>query len=187
MARAVPVSSRTTPGSSAIPSARARGAGSSPASTCARVHAITRLDGYRDRATLYLGGVPMIASDSIDFIRSDLKVFGAGVVAFIVVILAFSFGNLRWVVLPLAVCVTSAASMCYDPTRERLIVRRTDAKVTESDLIAWARDRLAGFKVPREIIFLEVTEMPRNATGKILHRVLRENLAKRRQHDVAGG
>ena len=52
------------------------------------------MDSYRDRATLYLGGVPMIAADSIDFIRSDLKVFGAGVVAFIVVILAFSFGHL---------------------------------------------------------------------------------------------
>jgi len=69
------------------------------------------MDGYRDRATLYLGGVPMIASDSVDFIRSDLKIFGAGVVMFIVVILAFSFGNLRWVILPLVVCVTSAASM----------------------------------------------------------------------------
>ena len=69
------------------------------------------MDGYRDRATLFLGGVPMIASDSIDFIRSDLRVFGIGVVAFIVVILAVSFANLRWVVLPLAVCTLSAATM----------------------------------------------------------------------------
>jgi predicted RND superfamily exporter protein len=69
------------------------------------------MDGYRDRATLFLGGVPMIASDSIEFIRSDLKVFGAGVVLFIVIILAFSFKQVRWVVLPLAVCLTSAMSM----------------------------------------------------------------------------
>ncbi len=69
------------------------------------------MDAYRDRATLYLGGVPMIASDSIEFIRSDLQVFGAGVLLFIVVILAFSFGNLRWVVLPTAVCMISGASM----------------------------------------------------------------------------
>ncbi|MGD8420716.1 MAG: MMPL family transporter, partial [Gammaproteobacteria bacterium] len=69
------------------------------------------MDGYRDRATLYLGGVPMIASDSIAFIRSDLKVFGVGVVLFIVVILAFSFGHHRWVTLPLAVCLASALSM----------------------------------------------------------------------------
>ena len=69
------------------------------------------MDGHRGEATLYLGGVPMIASDSIQFIRSDLKVFGVGVVAFIVVILLVSFRNIRWVILPLAVCLTSALSM----------------------------------------------------------------------------
>ena len=69
------------------------------------------MDGHRAQATLYLGGVPMIASDSIRFIRSDLKVFGVGVVAFIVVILLVSFRNIRWVVLPLAVCLASAMSM----------------------------------------------------------------------------
>ena len=77
--------------------------------TIAEVRAI--MDGYRDKATLFLGGVPMIASDSIEFIRSDLKVFGAGVVLFIVIILAISFKHLRWVVLPLAVCLTSAMAM----------------------------------------------------------------------------
>ena len=69
------------------------------------------MDAYRGKATLYLGGVPMITSDSIEFIRSDLKVFGAGVVLFIVIILAFSFKHIRWVVLPLAVCLTSAMTM----------------------------------------------------------------------------
>ncbi|MBT8435683.1 MAG: MMPL family transporter [Gammaproteobacteria bacterium] len=69
------------------------------------------MDAYRDKATLYLGGVPMITSDSIEFIRSDLKVFGVGVVLFIVIILAFSFKHIRWVVLPLAVCLTSAMAM----------------------------------------------------------------------------
>jgi predicted RND superfamily exporter protein len=69
------------------------------------------MDAYRGKATLYLGGVPMITSDSIEFIRSDLKVFGVGVVLFIVIILAFSFKHIRWVVLPLAVCLTSAMTM----------------------------------------------------------------------------
>ncbi|MCP4188136.1 MAG: MMPL family transporter, partial [Gammaproteobacteria bacterium] len=77
--------------------------------TIKQVRAI--MDKHRNNATLYLGGVPMIVSDSIDFIRSDLKVFGAGVVGFIVVILAISFGSLRWVVLPLIACVTSALVM----------------------------------------------------------------------------
>ena len=69
------------------------------------------MDVHRDGATLYLGGVPMIVTDSIDFIRGDLKVFGAGVIAFIVVILSVSFGSLRWVVLPLIACLTSAMVM----------------------------------------------------------------------------
>jgi hypothetical protein len=79
------------------------------AQTIAEVRKV--MDGHRSAATLYLGGVPMIASDSIRFIRSDLKVFGVGVVAFIVVILLVSFRNIRWVVLPLAVCLISAMSM----------------------------------------------------------------------------
>jgi len=69
------------------------------------------MDTHRNNATLYLGGVPMIVTDSIDFIRGDLKVFGAGVIAFIVVILSISFGSLRWVVLPLIACLTSAMVM----------------------------------------------------------------------------
>ena len=38
------------------------------------------------------------------------------------------------------------------------------------------RDRLAGFKRPRHVIFIEGAEMPRTNTGKILHRVLRDRL-----------
>ncbi|MFT5225348.1 MAG: putative RND superfamily exporter protein [Polaribacter sp.] len=69
------------------------------------------MDLHRDQAELFLGGVPMIVSDSIDYIRSDLKVFGVGVVAFIILILTVSFRSIRWVVLPLVACVTSALVM----------------------------------------------------------------------------
>jgi acyl-CoA synthetase (AMP-forming)/AMP-acid ligase II len=44
--------------------------------------------------------------------------------------------------------------------------------VTEADLKTWVKKQLARYKVPREIIFLE--ELPRNATGKILKRELKE-------------
>ena len=60
------------------------------------------------------------------------------------------------------------------------IVCRADGEVDGGELIAWARERLAGFKVPREIVFLGADELPRTATGKIQHRVLRETLASRR-------
>jgi len=77
--------------------------------TIKKVRAI--MDLHRDQAKLFLGGVPMIVSDSIDYIRSDLKVFGVGVVAFIILILFVSFRSMQWVVLPLVACVTSALVM----------------------------------------------------------------------------
>ena len=54
------------------------------------------------------------------------------------------------------------------------VVLREGATLTGEELIAWSKERLAGYKRPREILFLQADEMPRNATGKILHRVLRD-------------
>ena len=71
----------------------------------------TVMEKYRGDATLFLGGVPMIVVDSIDYIRSDLKIFGVGVIGFIIVILAVSFTSVRWVVLPLVTCLASALIM----------------------------------------------------------------------------
>jgi len=48
----------------------------------------------------------------------------------------------------------------------------TIGDVTEDDLKDWVKKQLARYKVPREIIFME--ELPRNATGKILKRELKE-------------
>jgi acyl-CoA synthetase (AMP-forming)/AMP-acid ligase II len=45
-------------------------------------------------------------------------------------------------------------------------------KVSEDDLKAYVKKNLAGYKVPREIVFLD--ELPRNATGKVLKRELLE-------------
>jgi acyl-CoA synthetase (AMP-forming)/AMP-acid ligase II len=38
------------------------------------------------------------------------------------------------------------------------------------------REKLAGFKRPKEVVFIEPEAMPRTATGKILHRKLRDKL-----------
>lgn len=66
------------------------------------------------------------------------------------------------------------------------VVLRNNAQVTAEDLIDWTRDKLAGFKRPRNIIFLSPEEMPRNTTGKILHRVLRDMLAERASVQTQG-
>ncbi|MFK0234395.1 FadD3 family acyl-CoA ligase [Streptomyces vinaceus] len=50
-------------------------------------------------------------------------------------------------------------------------VRRPGSTLTSDDLIAWSRREMANYKVPREVEF--VTELPRNASGKVLKRELR--------------
>jgi fatty-acyl-CoA synthase len=52
------------------------------------------------------------------------------------------------------------------------IVLRVGASVDATDLVAWARQRLARFKVPRRIDFVE--SLPRTATGKVQKRLLQE-------------
>ena len=69
------------------------------------------LDNYRDGAKLFLGGVPMITVDMIDFVKSDLKVFGTGILIFIVVLLVVIFGSPRWVLIPLLNCVATVTLM----------------------------------------------------------------------------
>ncbi|MGW6272810.1 FadD3 family acyl-CoA ligase [Streptomyces sp. NPDC055060] len=51
------------------------------------------------------------------------------------------------------------------------VVRRPGAVLTADDLIAWSRREMANYKVPREIEF--VTELPRNASGKVVKGELR--------------
>jgi len=62
------------------------------------------ITGYRDNATIFLGGPDMITADMVDFIKSDLVVFGTGILLFIIATLALIFRQIRWVILPLATC-----------------------------------------------------------------------------------
>jgi acyl-CoA synthetase (AMP-forming)/AMP-acid ligase II len=52
------------------------------------------------------------------------------------------------------------------------VVVPRDGALTEEALTAFAREHLAGYKIPRSISFAE--QIPRNASGKILKRILRE-------------
>lgn len=69
------------------------------------------LDNHREHATIFLGGVPMIASDMISFIESDLVTFGSAILLFIIVLMAIIFRRLRWVVLPLLTCMFTTLAM----------------------------------------------------------------------------
>ncbi|MCK4690742.1 MAG: MMPL family transporter, partial [Desulfuromonadales bacterium] len=75
----------------------------------ARVRAI--MDNHRTNSELFLGGLPMIVADMIDFIRHDLAAFGLGVLVFLVGMLALIFRKLRWVILPMFCCFSSVFFM----------------------------------------------------------------------------
>jgi len=62
---------------------------------------------YKDNASMFLGGVPMITSDMTDFIAQDIQKFGIGVFIFLVLILFIIFKNIRWVIIPLFGCIIS--------------------------------------------------------------------------------
>jgi long-chain acyl-CoA synthetase len=53
----------------------------------------------------------------------------------------------------------------------KLFVVKSDASIDEDDVRAFCRERLAGYKVPKQVLFLE--ELPKSAVGKILRRELK--------------
>jgi acyl-CoA synthetase (AMP-forming)/AMP-acid ligase II len=59
-----------------------------------------------------------------------------------------------------------------------VVVLHDGMTANEGQILDWCRARIAGYKRPRTLAFLREAEMPRTATGKILHRVLREQFAK---------
>jgi acyl-CoA synthetase (AMP-forming)/AMP-acid ligase II len=54
------------------------------------------------------------------------------------------------------------------------VVRREGADVTEGELVEMCRGQLAKFKVPKTVAFIDA--LPRNPSGKVLKRELREQL-----------
>jgi len=55
-----------------------------------------------------------------------------------------------------------------------VVVGRSDL-VTEEQIIEFCREKLAGYKRPRSVVF--VGELPRNVMGKVLKRDLREEFS----------
>ena len=65
-----------------------------------------------------------------------------------------------------------------------VVILQEGKTATEQEILDWCRDKIAGYKRPRSISFIGEEEMPRTATGKILHRVLREGLRQARRTPV---
>ena len=66
---------------------------------------------YNNIGKINLGGIPMIADDMMTFIKSDIVVFGLGVLLFIIATLWFVFRKLIWIIVPISSCFFSVIIM----------------------------------------------------------------------------
>ena len=66
---------------------------------------------YNNVGKIHLGGIPMIADDMMSFIKSDIVVFGMGVLVFIVATLWFVFKKIVWIIVPISSCFFSVVIM----------------------------------------------------------------------------
>ena len=71
-------------------------------------------------------------------------------------------------------CVIGARDPYRGETVKALVVLKKESRgrVTSADITDWAREKMAAFKVPRIVEFVE--QLPRTATGKIFWRQLQE-------------
>jgi fatty-acyl-CoA synthase len=65
----------------------------------------------------------------------------------------------------------------WGETVHAVVVRHPGSSTTEAEVLEWCKGRIAGYKRPRSVTFIEEADMPRTATGKVLHRVLRQRWA----------
>ena len=69
------------------------------------------IQSYEDIGKIHLGGIPMIADDMMTFIKSDIIVFGIGVLLFIIGTLWIVFRKLIWIIVPISSCFFSVIIM----------------------------------------------------------------------------
>ena len=81
-----------------------------------------------------------------------------------------------------AAAVVGVAHPRWGETPVAVVVKVPDRDVDEQELIALCRQRLAGYKKPSAVVFRDT--LPRNATGKVLKRVLRDELEGSRPQSV---
>ena len=63
-----------------------------------------------EKTSIFLGGISMIASDIVEYVRSDLLIYGSTLVFLLIFILWLIFRNTRWIVLPIVICLLSVVS-----------------------------------------------------------------------------
>jgi fatty-acyl-CoA synthase len=70
------------------------------------------------------------------------------------------------------VCIIASGDSYRGETVKAVVVKRANTTLTAEALIAWSRERMAAYKVPRLVEF--VSALPKSGAGKVLWRVLQE-------------
>lgn len=66
---------------------------------------------YQDNATFFLGGVQMISSDIVGFVKNDLLIYGSILILLLILVLGIVFRKPRWIVLPILICTLSVIAI----------------------------------------------------------------------------
>jgi long-chain acyl-CoA synthetase len=77
----------------------------------------------------------------------------------------------------LEACAVGVPDAYRGETIKAFVVIKPGESLTEAEIIAYCRERLAAYKAPKQIAFLDV--LPKSAVGKILRRELRALEAKK--------
>lgn len=62
-----------------------------------------------------------------------------------------------------------------------VVVLHEGEAATGEEISDYCRGKIAGYKIPKDVIFIKHDEMPKSDTGKILHRILREKYGKKEE------
>ncbi|HID50444.1 MAG TPA: 2-succinylbenzoate--CoA ligase, partial [Anaerolineae bacterium] len=134
-------------------------------------HQTTRLQDYQT-TQLYTGDVGCLDEDGDLWVvqrRTDLIVSGGENIY-----PAEVEAVLREHTAVTAACVVGIDDPEWGQKAAALIVPQTPGAVTAETLIAWCRERLAGYKIPRLIRF--ANKLPKTASGKIARQTVKEQL-----------
>ncbi|TFV97075.1 long-chain fatty acid--CoA ligase [Oxalobacteraceae bacterium OM1] len=69
-------------------------------------------------------------------------------------------------------CIIAAKDAYRGETVKAVIVKRAGAEATAEDIMQWAHEKMAAYKVPKVVEFVEA--LPKSATGKVMWRALQE-------------
>jgi len=69
------------------------------------------INNQKNNYNYFLGGIEMIAVDTINYVKKDIIIFSISVLIFIILVLFFIFNNLKWVLIPLISTTYSVVMM----------------------------------------------------------------------------